>query len=68
MNDRAAGFDAADKIPEVGVEVVDGLPLYFRGGLPRGLPVLEGGFSLVALRFIFAQSGLDEENDAASRG
>ncbi len=42
------------------VEVVDGLPFGFGGGLPRGFPALERALALVARGFVAAQRGADE--------
>ena len=50
---------------EMLVEVVDGLPFRFGGGLARGLPVLERRLAFVAGDFVIAQGRADESGDGA---
>jgi hypothetical protein len=55
----AATRQLVGELDQVGVEVVDGFPFGFGGGLARALPVLEGALGFVSSRFVLAQGGLD---------
>ncbi len=39
MHLRATGLELAHELLEIGIKMIDGVPLDLRGGLPGGLPV-----------------------------
>ena len=60
MDLGAARLHLVGEFGEIGVEVVDGVPLRLRGRLAGRLPIVEGGLLPVARGLVFAQRGLDQ--------
>ena len=60
MDFGAARFEFGREFDEMLVEVIDGFPLRFGGGLPRGRPVLERRLAFVAGDFVIAQCRANE--------
>ena len=56
----AARFKLAGQGDQVFIQMIDGLPLGFRGGLAGGFPALERALAPVAGGFIAAQRRADE--------
>ena len=60
MHLRAPGLDLRGELGQVGVEVVDGIPLGFGGRLTSRRPIIEGRLLAVPGHLVLAQGGLDE--------
>ena len=59
MHLRPSRLNLFDEFEKIFIEMIDGFPFGLRGGLSRGLPILERSFGFVANDLIFSKRGLD---------
>src|SRR6266404_5753954 len=61
MNFRAAGLQLSNKLIQILIQVIYGLPFRARRGLACRFPILELSFGSVTYDLVFAQGSLNEQ-------